>query len=59
MPPVIPQNEIEEQIREEFRTAFDEWERAPENEKEAAGERLDRAIRRLYDFVGCGKVPQD
>lgn len=59
IPPVISQNEIEEQIRKDFGIAFDEWKRAPEKEKADAAARLDRAIRRLYDFVGYGKVPQD
>jgi hypothetical protein len=59
MPSVIPNHEIEDNIRKEFRAAFDELEHAQEKEKADAGARLNRAVRRLYDFVGSGKVPQD
>ena len=59
MPPAIPQHEIEERIRQDFQAAFDELEQACDEEKASAAARLNRAIRRLYDFVGYGKVPQD
>jgi hypothetical protein len=57
MHPLSPQQEIEEQICMEFRDAFDELKRAPEREKAEAAERLHRAVRRLYDVVGSGRVP--
>lgn len=55
----FPQRAIEEQIHEEFRAAFDELERASGREKIDAAVRLNRAVRRLYDFVGYDKVSQD
>ena len=59
MPSYSPETEIEERVRKEFRVALDEAERASGNEKADAAARLRRAMRRLYDFVGCGTVPQD
>ena len=59
MKSIFPPNVIKEQMDEEFRTAFDEVERTSGKEKQAATTRLNRAVRRLYDFVGYGKVPQD
>jgi len=59
MPSSIPQHEIEERIRQEFQAAFDELERACDKEKAGAAAHLNRAMRRLYDFVGHGEVPQD
>ena len=59
MPSRFTQNEIEKQIREEFQAAFDELERVPQDEKADATDRLNRATRRLYDFVGNRKLPQD
>lgn len=59
MRPLSPHHEVEERIRKEFRAAFDELERAPEKEKAEAAARLNRAVRRLYDFVGSSKMPQD
>lgn len=55
----VPEQGIEEYIRGEFRVAFDEWEHAHGKEKEAAVERLNRATRTLYDFVGYDKLPPD
>jgi len=59
MLPCSPESEIEEHIRKDFQAAFDEHERAPGNQKADAAVRLNRAMRRLYDFVGYGKVPPD
>ena len=59
MPSVVPQHEIGEKIRKEFRAAFDELERAPEEEKAQAAARLNLAVRRLYDFVESGKLPRE
>jgi hypothetical protein len=53
----IPQTAIEEQIHKEFQDAFDELERA--SEKVDAAARLNRVVRRLFDFVGYGKMPTD
>jgi hypothetical protein len=53
------QREIERQIREEFQAAFDELERASQEKKADAADRLNRATRRLYDFVGKRKLPKD
>jgi len=54
-----PPHEIEEHLRREFEAAFHELERAPDREKSGATARLNRAMRRLYDFVGHGKVPKN
>jgi hypothetical protein len=54
-----PQRAIEEQIHKEFQDAFDEFERASGHAKVAATARLNRAVRRLFDFVGYGRVPTD
>lgn len=51
--------EIEERIRTDFQMAFDELERAPESNKAEANEQLNRAMRRLYDFVAYGRMPAD
>lgn len=53
------QHEVEERIRADFRTALDELQRAPIAQRPDAAERLNCAMRRLYDFVGYGKVPAD
>jgi hypothetical protein len=50
---------IKEQVHKEFRAAFDELERASGQEKIDAAARLNRAVRRLFDFVGYGVVPRD
>ena len=55
----FPQCEIEEQIHKQFQAAFDELEPASGREKIDAAARLNRALRRLSDFVGYGKVPRD
>jgi hypothetical protein len=55
----FPQRTIEKQIHEEFQTAFDELERASGQEKVNATARLNLAVRRLFDFVGYGKLPKD
>jgi hypothetical protein len=55
----IPQSAIEEQIHKDFQDAFDELERASGQEKVDATARLNRVVRRLFDLVGYGKVPQD
>jgi hypothetical protein len=52
-------DEIEEHIRTEFRHAFDELQCARDFQKADAAELLNRATRRLYDFVGHGKIPPD
>ena len=54
---VLRKQGIGEYIRAEFRAAFDKLEHAHGEEKEAAAERLNRATRALYDFVGYDKVP--
>jgi hypothetical protein len=59
MPFGFPHRAIEEQIHKEFQAAFAELERASGQEKVDATTRLNRAVRRLFDFVGYGKVPQD
>jgi hypothetical protein len=59
MRPLSPQGEIEEEVRKEFRAAFEALQRAPEKEKAEAAARLNRAVRILYDFVGWGKVPRE
>ena len=53
----VPQSAIEKQIHKEFQAAFDEFERASGQAKVTATSRLNRAVRRLFDFVGYGKVP--
>ena len=52
-------NQVEEHIRTEFRAAFARMEHATATEKEDAAVRLNHAVRRLYDFIGHGKVPAD
>jgi hypothetical protein len=59
MPSRFTQHETEKQIREEFRAAFDELERASQEEKADAADRLKRATRKLYDFVKIRKPSQD
>jgi hypothetical protein len=59
MPLRFPQREIEEQIHKEFRDAFDELERASGQQRIDAVARLNRAVRKLFDFVGYGKMPMD
>jgi hypothetical protein len=59
MPSVFTQLEIEKQIREEFQAAFEELERASGEKRAEASERLNRATRRLYDFVGNRKLRDD
>ena len=59
MLPYSPEAEIEENIRREFQAAVDELERAANSQKVHAAARVKRATRRLYDFVGYGKLPQD
>ena len=59
MPFRFPECEIEEQIHKEFRDAFDELERASGQQRIDAAARLNRAVRRLFDFVGYGKMPMD
>ena len=56
MPFGLPSRAIEEQIHKEFQAAFDEFERASGQAKVTATARLNRAVRRLFDFVGYGKV---
>ena len=56
MPSVILQPEIEDRIRREFQLALDKLEQASDKEKADATERLNRAVRRLYDFIGYGKA---
>ena len=55
----IPQRLIEEQIHKEFQDAFDGLERASGQEQVDATARLNRAVRRLFDFVGYGKMWTD
>jgi hypothetical protein len=49
--------QIEEQIRSEFRAALEEVEESPGDKKAKATERLNLATRRLYDFVRNRKMP--
>ena len=49
---------IEDRVRDEFANAFEALERASTEEKPQATSRLNRAVRRLYDFVGYGKIPR-
>ena len=55
----VPQSAIEKQIHKEFQDAFDALERASGQGQVEATARLNRAVRRLFDFVGYGKVPTD
>jgi hypothetical protein len=55
----VPQRAIEKQIHKEFQDAFDALERASGQEQVDAIARLNRAVRKLYDFVGYGKMPHD
>ena len=48
-------NALEDRIRNEFNVAFSEWEQAPPEYKVQAESRLNRAVRRLVDFVAYGK----
>ena len=50
---------IEDRVRREFAAAWDALERAPAEEKPKAISRLNRAVRRLYDLVGHGKLPPE
>ena len=59
MLPYSPEAEIEEHISKDFQAAFNEHELASGNQKAEAAARLNRALRRLYDFVGHGKMPAD
>lgn len=54
-----PEYDIEDLIRREFRSASDELERASGDYKADAAARLNHAIRKLYDFVGYGRVSTD
>lgn len=54
-----PKAQIEENIRKEFRAAFNEMQGAQTNQKAEAETRLNRAVRTLYDFVAHGKTPRD
>ena len=51
--------ELENRIRDEFDAAFAALEQASAEEKLGAAYRLNRAVRRVYDFVGYGKLPSD
>ena len=53
----MPSYEMGELVHDEFLIALDEFERAPATEKAGAAVRLNLAVRRLYDFVGHGKLP--
>jgi hypothetical protein len=57
MGPTIDRTVVEDQIRSEFQEAFNALEEAPEEEKPRAASRLNRAVRRLYDLIGYGKIP--
>ena len=46
---------IEDRIRNEFAIAFEMLEQAPTEQKQKAESRLNRAVRRLIDFVAYGK----
>jgi hypothetical protein len=59
MPFDFPHRAIEEQIHKEFQAAFDEFERGSGQAKVAATARLNRAVRRQFDFVDYGKVATD
>lgn len=47
---------VEERIRQEFATALEKWEKAPAKDKPQAESRLNKAVRRLVDFVAYGKA---
>jgi len=53
----LDKTEIEGQIREELDEAFNLLERAAPEDRRRATDRLNRAVRQLYDFVGYGKLP--
>ena len=48
---------VEDRIRQEFAIALEEVEEAPPEYKQLAESRLNRAVRRLVDFVAYGKWP--
>jgi hypothetical protein len=49
--------ELGERIRGEFLAAFAGLKQASAKEEANAHSRLNRGVRRLYDFVGYGKLP--
>jgi len=51
--------ELEDRIRGEFLAAFAGLKQAPAKDEANAQSRLNRAVRRLYDFVCYGKVPSE
>lgn len=53
------QSEVEQRIRNEFACAFTALENATSTQRADAAARLNRAVRRLYDFVGYGKLADD
>ena len=50
---------VEDLIRVEFQAAFAAVDSATGEDKPLAMARLNRAVRRLYDLVGHGKLPSD
>ena len=59
MPGTSDRTAIEHRIREEFAIAIAEREHASPDDKPHAEDCLNRAVRRLIDFIGHGKVPAD
>jgi hypothetical protein len=55
----VPQRAVEEQIHKEFQDAFDGFEKASGQDQVDARAPLNRGVRRLFNFVGCSKVPND
>jgi hypothetical protein len=59
MEPRQNKGDIEDRIRAEFSRALADLENASIENKPQATSRLNRAVRRLFDFVGYGKTPTD
>lgn len=57
MAPAMDRAAIEERIRSEFQAAVAAVENAPPARKTHEEKRLNRAVRRLYDLIGYGKLP--
>ena len=57
MPVTFNRNAVEHRIREDFAIAVAQLEHAQPEDKPLAETRLNRAVRRLIDLIGHGKVP--
>lgn len=57
MAPAMDRTAIEERIRSEFEAAVAAVENAPPAHKAHEEKRLNRAVRRVYDLIGYGKLP--